>query len=503
MEHYTEEARSYDDNFKLGLVPAFTGMDLACDEAMMQLVGHKLSKLVISMDGGNMALHYFSKEDCHQIAELMLKKLIDDPEFIEKIQAQFLALDTPFLNFCDTHFTEKVQVLSDEGLADLFQKYISLYKEIRGKRNIYYHFLGQRLEEYLKELLSKYASGNIQAHFTTLTTTREPTWAEEERTHFLELAALLQNGISKEHPEFKQKLAEHEKLFQAFMFDYHGPLILDKKHFLAKIEDYLAEKKDAHRELQERKEKKQSLLQKQESLAAELGLSPTEKKYFRVMQLLILWKEHKKKIHSRSHVPFQTIFMLEVCKRLDLDFKYARFLDEDELVEALHTQKVNLSLLQQRAEHFTIIHTPEGKEILSGDAAFQYNLQLKPVHEFQGELTGSAASMGKYQGKAVIILNENDLARIQPGDVLVTTMTKPQYIIAMQKAGAFVTDSGGITCHAAILAREMEKPCVVGTNMATKVLKDGDLIEIDADTGIVRIISPAPQLPPKPLYISE
>ncbi len=97
--------------------------------------------------------------------------------------------------------------------------------------------------------------------------------------------------------------------------------------------------------------------------------------------------------------------------------------------------------------------------------------------------------MGKYRGKAVIILNENDLARVQPGDVLITTMTKPQYIIAMQKAGAFVTDSGGITCHAAIIAREMEKPCVVGTNMATKVLKDGDVVEVDADNGTVKKVN--------------
>jgi pyruvate,water dikinase len=56
----------------------------------------------------------------------------------------------------------------------------------------------------------------------------------------------------------------------------------------------------------------------------------------------------------------------------------------------------------------------------------------------------------------------------------------------MAKAAAFVTDQGGITCHAAIVSRELGKPCIVATGNATKVLKDGDMIEVDADVGIVK-----------------
>jgi len=67
-------------------------------------------------------------------------------------------------------------------------------------------------------------------------------------------------------------------------------------------------------------------------------------------------------------------------------------------------------------------------------------------------------------------------------------MTFPSFIAAMQKAIAFVTDEGSITCHAAIVAREMKKPCIVGTKNATKVLKDGDKIEVDADNGTVRVL---------------
>ena len=60
--------------------------------------------------------------------------------------------------------------------------------------------------------------------------------------------------------------------------------------------------------------------------------------------------------------------------------------------------------------------------------------------------------------------------------------------MAIKKAVAIVTDVGGITCHAAIVSREMKKPCVVGTKFATQVLKDGDMVEVDADKGVVRIL---------------
>ena len=73
-------------------------------------------------------------------------------------------------------------------------------------------------------------------------------------------------------------------------------------------------------------------------------------------------------------------------------------------------------------------------------------------------------------------------------EILVSSMTTPSMVPIMKKAAAFITDEGGITCHAAILAREMKKPCIIGTKVATKALKDGDLVEVDADKGMVRII---------------
>jgi pyruvate,water dikinase len=78
------------------------------------------------------------------------------------------------------------------------------------------------------------------------------------------------------------------------------------------------------------------------------------------------------------------------------------------------------------------------------------------------------------------------MKKVEPGDVLIISMTDPNYIPAMEKAGAFVTDMGGILCHAAIVAREMKKPCIIATKNATSVFKDGDKVIVDAEKGEVR-----------------
>jgi phosphohistidine swiveling domain-containing protein len=103
-------------------------------------------------------------------------------------------------------------------------------------------------------------------------------------------------------------------------------------------------------------------------------------------------------------------------------------------------------------------------------------------------LTGQIAQKGLVKGEVRLVSSLKDLDKVKDGDILVATNTMPKYLPAMKRAAAFVTDEGGITCHAAIVAREMKKPCVIGTKIATQVLHDGDLVEVDADNGVVKIL---------------
>jgi len=100
-------------------------------------------------------------------------------------------------------------------------------------------------------------------------------------------------------------------------------------------------------------------------------------------------------------------------------------------------------------------------------------------------LKGETASSGVYAGAVRLIKDPSELDKIEKGDILVTNMTTPDMVPAMQRAGAIVTNEGGMTCHAAIVSREMGIPCIVGTEHATEVLKDGQSITVHASRGIV------------------
>ncbi len=102
------------------------------------------------------------------------------------------------------------------------------------------------------------------------------------------------------------------------------------------------------------------------------------------------------------------------------------------------------------------------------------------------QLHGLVACRGVVRGRVAVVLTPHDIKRVKKGMVLVAPETTPDFVPAMKRAAAFVTDLGGITSHAAIVARELDTPCIIGTKFATEVLKDGDLVEVDANRGIVR-----------------
>lgn len=105
------------------------------------------------------------------------------------------------------------------------------------------------------------------------------------------------------------------------------------------------------------------------------------------------------------------------------------------------------------------------------------------------EFKGLAASRGTCTGKARVIEDASKISELQEGEILVTYMTTIEFTPAFRKAGAVITDEGGMSCHAAIISREFKLPCIVGTKVATRVLQTGDTIEVDALNGIVKIIA--------------
>jgi phosphohistidine swiveling domain-containing protein len=120
------------------------------------------------------------------------------------------------------------------------------------------------------------------------------------------------------------------------------------------------------------------------------------------------------------------------------------------------------------------------------DYAFFDENVVEEEKNISEEIKGTIAFTGMAKGVVKIVMSVKDLSKVKDGDIMVTNMTTPNYLVAMKRAVAFVTDEGGITCHAAIVAREMKKPCIIGTKIATKIFKNGDLIEIDTNNGLIK-----------------
>lgn len=217
-------------------------------------------------------------------------------------------------------------------------------------------------------------------------------------------------------------------------------------------------------------------------------LSDEEKELFCQVRELAHVKDMRD-VYRRQAVWHIIPFFEAVAERLGLSREDLVFYSHDELIAAvLDGALLPGDEIDRRKQGFmmrweddSISVTTDKKEIA------RFGTQL--LDDSTGDaVMGLSASRGVVQGRVAIVRGVDDLKKVKVGDVLVAATTHPDFVPAMQRAAAFVTDEGGLTSHAAIVAREMNKPCVVGTKNATKALKDGDEVEVDADKGSVEKI---------------
>ncbi len=107
-------------------------------------------------------------------------------------------------------------------------------------------------------------------------------------------------------------------------------------------------------------------------------------------------------------------------------------------------------------------------------------------------VNGSAAAPGRHTGRARIVRSANDVARIQPGDVIVCAAHVQDAWLPLTRAGALVFDAGGVLSNAAIVGRECGIPAIVATRHASAIIRDGHRVEVDGDHGIVRVLADIP-----------
>ncbi|MCK4590010.1 MAG: hypothetical protein KAT77_06200 [Nanoarchaeota archaeon] len=182
-------------------------------------------------------------------------------------------------------------------------------------------------------------------------------------------------------------------------------------------------------------------------------------------------------------------YLTEIGKRTGIEnFDEYHF---KEIIDLLNGQEIQ----KKNRRTFVLGQFNDWNEILGGEVLEIIEL-LDGKHDRTAiVLKGNVGSKGHYIGKVKIIPFDTKvdltkkISEMEKGDVLVTGSTGPEMILACHKAGAIVTDEGGICSHAAIISREMGIPSVIATEIATDVLKDGDLVEVDAHQGIVKKLS--------------
>jgi phosphohistidine swiveling domain-containing protein len=176
-------------------------------------------------------------------------------------------------------------------------------------------------------------------------------------------------------------------------------------------------------------------------------------------------------------------FFEELKKRLKIEITQAYYWEITQLLEG---EKIDLNKIKEKSKTHSFILIDHDFYDYDLETSNKIKKQLDSNLNIEGEIKGQTACMGKAKGKCKVLHSAKEISRVEKGDILVTSMTTPDYVPAMEKAAAFITDEGGLSCHAAIVAREMNKPCIIGTKIATKALKDNDVVEVDADNGTVK-----------------
>ncbi|TSC65892.1 MAG: pyruvate, water dikinase [Candidatus Doudnabacteria bacterium Gr01-1014_77] len=345
--------------------------------------------------------------------------------------------------------------------------------------NLLTNYLHQYLQERIDDLhIKKYSSAKA---FQILTTPTKKSIINQERDALIKIA-LIKNEVRR-----TTALKRHAKKYEWLEYGLQGR-VLDYNYFVNELKQ--VRRIRPSKLLQKRNSEYKALPKKQQEVLKLLNIHPQHIEIFKIAQDAIYCKGYGKDAQFYSFYCLEGL-LREIGRRANLSLEQVKFLSIDDCRKALLKSK-NLSTLSNERMKYSLHFSDRGQTIFfHGPKAKELRKKLKFVdlskrHTDEEQLSGQPAFAGFAKGRVKIINTPQEMVKMHEGDVLVSHMTNPDIVPVMKKAIAIVTDLGGITCHAAIVSRELKKPCIIGTKVATKIFKDGDLVEVDANKGIVR-----------------
>ncbi|MBI5002531.1 hypothetical protein HZC31_04040 [Candidatus Woesearchaeota archaeon] len=348
-------------------------------------------------------------------------------------------------------------------------------------------FLEAEIKKHTPQLLSELG---------TLTTPSAMSYSQREKLAFLKLAllALKEKNIilkakkAKELSSSLQKLLHaHEQQFYWSKNNYAHIFYLDAQFFLKELQKLLSSssEKQITDEIRRIETSSTTQLKKRDHLLSIAPVSVQSICYF-FQKLTVLRDIRKEK--QCILVMWVKLLSQALAKKMNCDPVLLERMVYSEIPRLSTDRKQFLKELQERTEVVYVMSDLHDTVLFTNQEAAQLHTFLESKISPSSGLKGMVASSGKAVGIVRVINKVSEFGSFQKGDILVSAMTRPEFLPIMGKAAAIVTDEGGITSHAAIVSRELGIPCIIGTQTATRVLKTGQKVEVDAVHGIVTIL---------------
>lgn len=412
-----------------------------------------------------------------KIVNHVFNKISKNKKYVSRIKKIFNEKAKEFLSFVRKIEKNNWSKLSNQELIEIKEKYIKLYHEIVPYGEPFPYFLKEKLQAVLDEYLVK--EKNIPGKdYETLTTPLYQSFLNRETEELWNIAKKYRNNKT----ELSKALKKHEKKYTWILFDY-ASLVCNERYFLNKAKDLL---KNPPKILDYKKLKKDK-----QKIIKKYKIAPIYKYYLNVLEDLFYLMDKKKEVLTQCHFVITPLYQ-EAANRLSVSLNDIRwFLWKEVKQSLLKNKKLSSKIAQQRKKSLVTKYINGRAIFLSDKEMKKLILDIEKDQQLSSKkktLKGIPASSGKVKGEICYLKSARENSKIKQGQILLVSNTTPDFMPAIRKAKAIITNEGGITCHAAIVSRELKIPCVVGTKIATQMLKNKDIVEVDANKGFIKIL---------------
>lgn len=433
---------------------------------------------------------YILMDEIERISNDVIARGKKNPQISKDLINDWKADEALFYQKCKEIEIAPLGKLTDKALQNVHDEFLEIALRRNSSSSIIDGFaLGtdEMIAEQIKkvyELSTLTKEMRFSEVFSTLTAPVHLSFVNDAEVALLKIAVY----VKKNPGQKRALLEEHQKKFFWIRNNYVDAYVLSVKHFNEEVEKLLNLSVDINHQIKKIEETPYVNKQKKKELMARLDLPQELKLLITISEDFTYWQDERKKATFWT-AHYATILLDEIGKRVGISSSLLKYASPREISNIVK-QPLTKDLLEQRKQNSVFYWDQQGHDCVVGTEANMIKeailgtTDLSDVDDFRG----LSACTGKAVGKVKIVKSAKEIDKVNQGDILVAVMTRPDYVPAMKKAAAIVTDEGGVTCHAAIVSRELGIPCIIGTKIATKVLKDNQQVEVNANHGWVRIL---------------